>query len=928
MFGSRGKSSSRAQIALEFLVVYAFISIVFAVVFTLIAAQRAATLAQQEYGLLQLQAQNIASYIDQAAQAGNGYSVTVPLVGAINSNPFNISISTSGVVVLQTKIIRQVISAYAFSAAKGMVVNGTLTSSGNGVNVYLIPSYTGSLGLANSKGTIYVDEPAPSTVALAQTISASMKGNVKVARVGPGASLSMPINSLLEPPKLTMSVWFFETGYPVGYPAVEVLPATGLQGYSMLFPMTTDPNGGIVIGNGAETYVPASTPAPKLGVWNNEVATFDGTNVKVYLNGVLDSSGAGSGITYTGVTQFTVATVGSTPGNPSVYFSNIQLYNAALSSNQVNAIYQGGIALPPVMSANTIGWWPLNGNSNDYSGNGNAAYGLASYNGVIQESVHVVGGNGNALVSSLVGFTTSKGIVSPATGGGAAYYTDANGNATAFITQNGFVTGAANLTVTAFNGNSTLAGNLIGWWPLNEGFGNITYDFSTHGNSGNFANAIWSTVSQNQTNLAAGSFPGVRGALGGSNAVGFVTVNQSSSLLNLARNGSFTAVMWVDSYGGSASHNLGLIGDWPAHGRGFSLSTSTSSSANALLKMVVNGTGISSATTGNLPANNWEMIVGEYNGTTGQAAMFENSTQIMSNVIAKGLDLGQPTNAIYIGDDPWQLAGADTFNGLITNVQLYSRYLTTSQIASLYKNGINSAPIGDAGLTGWWPLNGANNGIVNDYSSNNNTGEVKYNVTFKNAFYVNGTQSGIASPKFNIPANSFIITNTNSLLAGANAISVSVWFNGQSYYAYNSVAQPGGHGWVDEEGVFGLKFSPPNSFGLCMQPIVWCATSATYNFVPNSWYDVVATWSSGNPVRYYVNGVLINSTSVYSGTITLTPGSLFAIGTSNGAASLAHLFNGTIANVQLYNAALTAPQVQQLYQQGILLQKRMNLTLG
>ncbi|HUY69992.1 MAG TPA: hypothetical protein VMV00_00285, partial [Candidatus Baltobacteraceae bacterium] len=72
MFGSRGKSSSRAQIALEFLVVYAFISIVFAVVFTLIAAQRAATLAQQEYGLLQLQAQNIASYIDQAAQAGNG----------------------------------------------------------------------------------------------------------------------------------------------------------------------------------------------------------------------------------------------------------------------------------------------------------------------------------------------------------------------------------------------------------------------------------------------------------------------------------------------------------------------------------------------------------------------------------------------------------------------------------------------------------------------------------------------------------------------------------------------------------------------------------------------------------------------------------------------------------------------------------------
>ncbi len=52
------------------------------------------------------------------------------------------------------------------------------------------------------------------------------------------------------------------------------------------------------------------------------------------------------------------------------YISNVQLYNTALSSSTLNAMYISGIGGAPIDLNNLVGWWPLNGNANDYSGNG------------------------------------------------------------------------------------------------------------------------------------------------------------------------------------------------------------------------------------------------------------------------------------------------------------------------------------------------------------------------------------------------------------------------------------------------------------------------------------------------------------------------------------------------------------------------------
>ena len=51
--------------------------------------------------------------------------------------------------------------------------------------------------------------------------------------------------------------------------------------------------------------------------------------------------------------------------------ANVQLYNTSLSSSELLLLYTEGIGGAPIRPQNLTGWWPLNGNANDYSGNGN-----------------------------------------------------------------------------------------------------------------------------------------------------------------------------------------------------------------------------------------------------------------------------------------------------------------------------------------------------------------------------------------------------------------------------------------------------------------------------------------------------------------------------------------------------------------------------
>jgi hypothetical protein len=51
--------------------------------------------------------------------------------------------------------------------------------------------------------------------------------------------------------------------------------------------------------------------------------------------------------------------------------SNVQFYNTAFTQNDLSDLYSKGMGGAPILLQNLVGWWPLNGDANDYSGNGN-----------------------------------------------------------------------------------------------------------------------------------------------------------------------------------------------------------------------------------------------------------------------------------------------------------------------------------------------------------------------------------------------------------------------------------------------------------------------------------------------------------------------------------------------------------------------------
>jgi hypothetical protein len=51
--------------------------------------------------------------------------------------------------------------------------------------------------------------------------------------------------------------------------------------------------------------------------------------------------------------------------------ADVQVYNTSLSANTIKQMYIEGIGGVPINLQNLVGWWPLNSDVNDYSGNGN-----------------------------------------------------------------------------------------------------------------------------------------------------------------------------------------------------------------------------------------------------------------------------------------------------------------------------------------------------------------------------------------------------------------------------------------------------------------------------------------------------------------------------------------------------------------------------
>ncbi len=106
-------------------------------------------------------------------------------------------------------------------------------------------------------------------------------------------------------------------------------------------------------------------------VWVFVTLTYNGTVMNIYVDGALAAT---SRVTGAITTSSSNLTVGDETGLPDDWFSgeiaNIQIYNNSLGANSVESLYREGIGGPPINLQYLVGWWPLNGDIVDYSGNG------------------------------------------------------------------------------------------------------------------------------------------------------------------------------------------------------------------------------------------------------------------------------------------------------------------------------------------------------------------------------------------------------------------------------------------------------------------------------------------------------------------------------------------------------------------------------
>jgi hypothetical protein len=129
---------------------------------------------------------------------------------------------------------------------------------------------------------------------------------------------------------------------------------------------------------------------PAVGAWNFVAAVYNGTTLAISVNAGTANSGAYSSDIFNGTGRFAL---GSTDGTLSHMdgrldcvgvFCSARGAGGALSTDDIAALYRNGVGsayrdVPGNIKPYVVGWWDLDGNLNDASGNGNH---LADTNGI------------------------------------------------------------------------------------------------------------------------------------------------------------------------------------------------------------------------------------------------------------------------------------------------------------------------------------------------------------------------------------------------------------------------------------------------------------------------------------------------------------------------------------------------------------------
>ncbi len=432
--------------------------------------------------------------------------------------------------------------------------------------------------------------------------------------------------------------------------------------------------------------------------------------------------------------------------------------------------------------------------------------------------------------------------------------------------------------------------NLVGWWPLDGD----ALDYSPNPTNGIIygnLNMLPPSIQNTQSSqILSASFNGVSSYSSGStdaNAMPSYNVVVSAWIKTSSGSATTQAVAFAGSSGASPGYQLYLSN---SHFATF-LATPTGAAT-----CVVTQTGSNP-----LNDNQWHLITGTYNGMSTQ--IFVDG--ILSNVQScsgstKSLNYGGGAT-VLIGTNSKTL-GNEFFSGYISNVQVYNGILTNPQILQIYKQGFAEFPIVNTGLSAWWPLNGD----PNDYSIYNfNSAPVNV------VYFVQSSSQPYLKPSFGGAGLSFnglggnVIVNKNVPIKGR--FTVSAWINPGTASGRETI--------LGKSGIFELDLNSAGSMEGDFYTTLAGANpvKTPYSLNAGQWYMLTGEWN-GTFISIYLNGFPANIMPATGLILPNTNPTL--IGSTEYSPYNGNFFNGTIADVQVYNNSLTSSQIYQLYNSG------------
>jgi hypothetical protein len=264
---------------------------------------------------------------------------------------------------------------------------------------------------------------------------------------------------------------------------------------------------------------------------------------------------------------------------------------------------------------------------------------------------------------------------------------------------------------------------------------------------------------------------------------------------------------------------------------------------------------------------------------------------------------------LYPYGEGWGGNTGFTFDGKIDDARMYNRVLSATEIAALYNSNQTkiNAPQDTKitnGLVGFWTFNGKDVGTtIVDVSGQNNHGYV-FGAATSTSVGIGKVGQGLKLDG----ANNYVQVANSSSLDMTGAVTMSAWIKTSTTNDYAGIIQKSNSSTVGYQMGFSTAASGQLRCDLA-NGVGYAAVGNSANVLDGKWHHVLCVYN-GTTAQLYVDnvsggGTPLSNYNAPSG-VPVTIGFDRCCGPSRK-------FNGIIDEARIYNRALTAAEIKQLY---------------